>query len=74
MTVHTLRKIEEGNRSVRSYRAITRHTDGRIIHVRDLQAASDAKAIEVVTARGSDFRMDLWSTDGLVRRFGLVSG
>lgn len=55
---------------VRSYRAITRHSDGRIIHVRDIEATSDAEAIRVVTARGSDIRTDLWSDRGLVRRFG----
>jgi hypothetical protein len=54
----------------RSYRAITRHSDGRIIHVRDIQAYSDAEAILIVTARGSDIRTDLWSERGLVRRFG----
>ena len=53
----------------RSYRAITRHTDGRIIHVRDIRASSDAEAIRIVTARGADIRTDLWSEDGLVQRF-----
>jgi hypothetical protein len=56
---------------LRSYRAIARHTDGRIIHVRDIKADSDAEAILIVTARGSDIRTDLWSDSGLVRRFGL---
>ncbi|MDB5648316.1 hypothetical protein [Methylobacterium sp.] len=55
---------------MRSYRAITRHRDGRIIHVRDFQAVSDAEAIRIVTLRGSDMRMDLWSDHGLVQRFG----
>lgn len=54
----------------RLYRAITRHTDGRIIHVRDFLADSDAEAILIVTARGSNIRTDLWSNRGLVRRFG----
>lgn len=54
----------------RAYRAITRHSDGRIIHVRDFEAGSDAEAILIVTARGSDIRTDLWSDRGLVRRFG----
>lgn len=52
------------------YRAITMHTDGRIIHVRDIQAESDAEAILIVTARGSDIRTDLWNDRGLIRRFG----
>jgi hypothetical protein len=55
----------------RSYRAITRHTDGRIIHVRDIRASSDAEAIRIVTERGADIRTDLWSEDGLVQRFGV---
>lgn len=54
----------------RSYRAITRHTDGRIIHVWDIRAHSDAEAIRIVTQRGGDIRTDLWSENGLVRRFG----
>jgi hypothetical protein len=57
--------------TARPYRAITRHTDGRIIHVRDFVAASDEEAILIVTARGSDIRTDLWSDTGLVQRFGL---
>lgn len=55
----------------RAYRAITRHSDGRIIHVRDFQASSDAEAILICTARGSDIRTDLWGDSGLVRRFGV---
>lgn len=55
----------------RSYRAITRHSDGRIIHVRDFQADSDAEAILIVTARGCNIKTDLWSDSGLVQRFGL---
>ena len=56
---------------MRLYRAITRHSDGRIIHVRDIRAASDAETIRIVTARGSNIRTDLWSDRGLVRRFGV---
>jgi hypothetical protein len=54
----------------KSYRAITRHTDGRIIHVWDFKANSNAEAIVIVTARGADFRTDLWGDHGLVQRFG----
>ena len=53
-----------------TYRVITRHTDGRIILVRDFLAKDDAEALQFVTTRGSDIRMDLWSDRGLVRRFG----
>jgi imidazolonepropionase-like amidohydrolase len=59
---------EWGEKQTRSYRAITRHSDGRIIHVRDIEAASDAEAIRIVTARGSDIRTDLWNDSGLVMR------
>lgn len=61
-------------RRARSYRAITRHSDGRIIHVLEFEATNDREALAIVTASGSDFRMDLWNSEGLVRRFGLVSG
>lgn len=57
--------------STQYYRAITRHTDGRIIHVRDIRAGSDEEAIRIVTERGTDIRTDLWSQSGLVRRFGV---
>jgi hypothetical protein len=62
---------QSNSERTRSYRAITRHSDGRIIHVREIQANSDAEAIRIVTARGSDIRTELWSDSGLVRRFGL---
>jgi len=55
---------------MRVYRAITRHSDGRIIHVRVIQATSDAEAIRIVIERGSDIRTDLWDENGLVQRFG----
>ena len=58
----------------RYYRAITRRTDGCIIHVRDIEAHSDQEAIQIVIARGSDIRTDLWSEHGLVRRFGVQAG
>jgi hypothetical protein len=59
---------EGGDRQNRFYRAITRHSDGRIIHVRDIEAYSDAEVIRIVTARGSDIRTDLWNDSGLVMR------
>lgn len=60
---------EWDEKRTKPFRAITRHSDGRIIHVRDIEAASDAEAIQIVTARGSDIRTDLWSDKGPVRRF-----
>lgn len=59
------------SRVKRSYRAITRHSDGRIIHVRDIQASSDSEAIWIVSERGGDTRTDLYSEAGLIRRFGM---
>ena len=56
-------------KSTQCYRAITRQSDGRIIHVRDFEARSDAEAILIVTARGIDTQTDLWSDIGLVQRF-----
>ena len=56
----------------RRYRAITRHTDGRIIHVRDFEAGNDAEAILIVTVGGVDTQTDLWSDEGLVQRFGVA--
>ena len=53
----------------RVYRAITRHSDGRIIHVRDIQATSDAEAAEIVSQESPNIRIDLWSDTGLVKRF-----
>jgi hypothetical protein len=55
---------------MRFYPAITRYSDGRIIHMRNIRATSDAEAIRVVTAKGSTIRIDLWSDRGLVRRSG----
>ena len=66
----TPENAEEKPGSGKSYRAITRHADGRIIHVQEFQASSDAVAVGVITARGDDLRIDLWSDDGLVQRFG----
>ncbi|WP_156647959.1 hypothetical protein [Methylobacterium sp. Leaf88] len=63
--------LRADDKPTRAYRAITRHTDGRIIHVRDFTAGSDAEAILIVTSRGSDIRTDLWSDEGLVRQFGM---
>ena len=60
----------EGPHQAQTYRVITRHTDGRIIQVQDFLAKDDAEALQFVTTRGSDIRMDLWSDQGLVRRFG----
>jgi hypothetical protein len=60
----------EGFDPSKSYRAITRHSDGRIIHVWDFMAESDAEAIRIVTARGSNIRTDLWGHHGLVWHFG----
>jgi hypothetical protein len=56
----------------RTYRAITRHTDGRIIRVQDFQADSDNEAVTLATARGEGISMDLWSATGLVRSFGFL--
>jgi len=61
-------------RPLRSYRAITRHNDGCIIHVRDIQADSDEEAIRIVTEPGADVCTDLWSERGLVQRFGMKTG
>jgi hypothetical protein len=63
------KSAEEKPGSGKSYRAITRHADGRIIHVWDFAANSDEEAIATVTSRGADIRTDLWGDHGLVQRF-----
>jgi hypothetical protein len=67
---HPTRQDSDGKHH---YRAITRHSDGRIIHVRDIQASSDEEAIQIVTARGADIRTDLYGEDGLIRSLGVRS-
>lgn len=61
--------VEETLTPRRSYRAITRNGDGLIVHVRDIQAGSDAEAIGIVTERDVDGRTDLYDENGLVQRF-----
>lgn len=51
------------------YRAITRHSDGRIIQVRHIHAHNDAEAIQIVTERGAGICTDLWSKNGLIKIF-----
>lgn len=61
--------VEDTRAPKRSYRAITRNSDGQIVHVRDIQAGSDAEAIGIVTERNVDGCTDLYDENGLVERF-----